>query len=381
MGAGQVPGPHPGSAHLLANALSNRGFWSPSTVSSVSHWAIATKSIDNSKKIFLPVFLSPIRGLPLPRHSGPRLPLEVVDNQRHRYFSRLENGPRARVVGDCCPACFGCGSSIRERAMPWPVGSVQGADGDSGSRSLVRVHDLIAHERKPHRNARSHNVPAAVTTTKRGKAELVQKVDWPLGKYQLGSGSRFFARQRPSRRQRLREFEGAVGSRGSAWSAAASRRCVRRAGDGSWPSNGRRSVRVEAKAPGTRAAGGPLRAGKHWPSRWFSFGSTNSGGRIGVRNRDDGLGRGAVDSSCRGCVHCSGPASFGLRPARKLSWVCRPSGAASARPCCSGTAAPPGVQKLKCAAIAGGIVFWNCGVQSCWYSMSKLHSMRPGQSF
>lgn len=37
----------------------------------------------------------------------------------------------------------------------------------------------------------------------------------------------------------------------------------------------------------------------------------------------------------------SGPASFGLQPGRELCWAWSPSGAMSAGPGCSGTAAAP----------------------------------------
>jgi hypothetical protein len=68
-------------------------------------------------------------------------------------------------------------------------------------------------------------------------------------------------RQQAGALQTLREVEGAVGSRGSVWSAAACRRCGRQAG-GSRPFHGMLSPRVEAGALGARAGEAPFRAGK-----------------------------------------------------------------------------------------------------------------------
>ena len=68
------------------------------------------------------------------------------------------------------------------------------------------------------------------------------------------------------------------GSRGRAWTAAACRRCVSSPG-GARPSHEMLSPRVEAGALGARASGGPLRAGKRWPSRRLSAGAPVAQGR------------------------------------------------------------------------------------------------------
>gem|GEM_PF-3409634 len=154
------------------------------------------------------------------------------------------------------------------------------------------------------------------------------------GTHRLEGGFGFCACHRPPRRQTLREFGGAVRGRGSAWTAAACRRCGRwarvepgppstklegrvpprplarvepspppnrnhRPGGVTRPSKGMLSPRVEAGTLRARAARGPLRARNGGPAGWSICGRTRSGGTIGVRNGgNEGLGRGAVDASC-----------------------------------------------------------------------------------
>jgi len=115
--------------------------------------------------------------------------------------------------------------------------------------------------------------------------------------------------------QTLREFGGAVRGRGSAWSAAACRRCVS-SPSGAQPSHEMLSPRVEAGTLGGRATRGPLRARKRWLSRRSLGGSTRSGGTMGVNNggrKGWGVGR-WMRVAERIRVRSSGPASFGLRP-------------------------------------------------------------------
>ncbi len=67
---------------------------------------------------------------------------------------------------------------------------------------------------------------------------------------------------------------------------------------GSRPGNGILAPRVKAEVPSARAACGSLPTGNSGRAGWFSFGSTSSGGTIGVRDGgSEGLRRGAVDAS------------------------------------------------------------------------------------
>jgi hypothetical protein len=99
-----------------------------------------------------------------------------------------------------------------------------------------------------------------------------------------GSGFGFSACHRPPRRQTLREFRGAVRGRGSAWSAAACRRCVGRAGvnsglpagcDHHGLKQGRSVLGLEEACCAHRDGG---------PAGWSICGRTSSGGTIGGRS-------------------------------------------------------------------------------------------------
>jgi hypothetical protein len=146
-------------------------------------------------------------------------------------------------------------------------------------------------------------------------------------------------------------------SRGSAWSAAACRRCVRWPGWNGvlhrvvaiglgWKPAFQRDVITTGGSRGTRFSSWRRAGarGKWWLRRRCSCsGSSKGGGTIGVRNggRKRWAGERWMQAARRIRVRSRGPASFGLGPWRKLCWVWRPSGVPSAGACCARTAAPP----------------------------------------
>jgi len=154
-------------------------------------------------------------------------------------------------------------------------------------------------------------------------------------------------------------------SRGSAWSAAACRRCVRWPGwngvlhrvvaiGRGWKPAFQRDVTTTGGSRGTRFSSWRRAGarGKWWLRRRCSCsGSSKGGGTIGVRNGGRmvwGVGRWRrVAGRIR--VRSSGPASFGLGPWRKLCWVWRPSGYRALAPAVPAQPPRQGVHKLKCA--------------------------------
>ena len=145
-------------------------------------------------------------------------------------------------------------------------------------------------------------------------------------------------------------------SRGSAWTAAACRRCVRWPGWNGvlhrvvaiglgWKPAFQRDVTTTggSRALVSRAGGGPVPTGNSGRAGWFSFGSPSSGGTIGVRNGgSEGLGRGTGDASCAQDP-CPFPrtAQFGARAMEEALLGLETLWLPSAGACCARTAAPP----------------------------------------
>ena len=143
--------------------------------------------------------------------------------------------------------------------------------------------------------------------------------------------------------QTLREFGGAVGSRGSAWTAAACRRHVRRAGKEPGPRKSmvRRTNPTKTAVPrhggtafmpsGASAFGRRgLGCGLGWDGARPSHGTPSGPQRI--RSFAEG-GRRAMDASCwKDPCPFQRTGQFGLWPRRLVCWVWRPSGATSLGP-------------------------------------------------
>ena len=188
---------------------------------------------------------------------------------------------------------------------------------------------------------------------------VVQQVNcahW-RGTHRLEGGFGFCACHRPPRRQALRELGGAVRGRGSAWTAAACRRC------GRWAGWNRALHRIVTTGPGCNPAfqGDAISTGGSRGAWSWSCRRAVAGGETVARRGGPSAGAPAAEerSECATVqewagpwgggyelggsmrVQSSGPASFGLGPWRKLCWVWIPFGATGAGRCCPRAAAPP----------------------------------------
>ena len=149
--------------------------------------------------------------------------------------------------------------------------------------------------------------------------------------------------------QTLREFGGALPGRGSAWSAAACRRCGRWAGVNSGLPAGCDQHGLNRGARCSRSRRAAARGETVAQQGRCVRGHQQQRNPRTPQRRKEGLAvRRRIRAAGRVCVRGGGPVSFRLRPGSKLCWVWRLSGATSASPC--RLAEPPrqGGQKLKC---------------------------------
>ena len=154
-------------------------------------------------------------------------------------------------------------------------------------------------------------------------------------------------------------------SRGSAWTAAACRRCVRWPGWNGvlhrvvaiglgWKPAFQRDVTTTggSRALVSRAGGGPVPVGNGGSGGGVAAaGVARAEGRsecvtVGVKGW---AGERGMQAARRIRVRSRGPASFGLGPWRKLCWVWRPSGYRALAPAVPAQPPRQGVHKQKCA--------------------------------